>query len=260
MEFLRPGEILAEQKRCSIVYLPVGPLEWHGPAMPFGTDPLAAQALAREAALRTGGVVAPTLFFGTERERPAWILETKGFEHADEMYVLGMDVPKNSLKSFYAREEIFALMIREQLRFLTEHGYRLVVILNGHGAWGQKSSLDRLAIEFSHETASRVIVCFPDINGPDEQVDFGHGTMAETSIMRYVDDRNVALSELPPREVPLKYTDWGIADDSVFAGKRSPGDSVIVDPRDATPEKGARFFKNALERICGEVGKAYSAL
>lgn len=40
LELLRPGEILAERERCSIVYLPVGPLEWHGPAMPYGTDAL----------------------------------------------------------------------------------------------------------------------------------------------------------------------------------------------------------------------------
>ena len=50
LELLRPGEILAERERCSIVYLPVGPLEWHGPAMPYGTDALLAQSLARCAA------------------------------------------------------------------------------------------------------------------------------------------------------------------------------------------------------------------
>ena len=44
LELLRPGEILAERERCSIVYLPVGPLEWHGPAMPYGTDELLAQS------------------------------------------------------------------------------------------------------------------------------------------------------------------------------------------------------------------------
>ena len=51
MEYLRPGEILAEKERFSVVYLPLGPLEWHGPAMPYGTDPLMAQELARAAAL-----------------------------------------------------------------------------------------------------------------------------------------------------------------------------------------------------------------
>ena len=49
-EYLRPEEIVEEQERCSIVYLPVGPLEWHGPAMPYGTDPLAAAEVARRAA------------------------------------------------------------------------------------------------------------------------------------------------------------------------------------------------------------------
>ena len=147
MEFLRPQEIVAERERCSIVYLPVGPLEWHGPAMPYGTDPLMAQEVARAAAQRTGGVVMPTLFFGTERERPADILAAKGFEHPEDMYVLGMDVPKNCMKSFYAREELFALMVREHLRLLVQQGYKLIVIVNGHGAWGQRSSLERLAVE-----------------------------------------------------------------------------------------------------------------
>ena len=108
LELLRPGEILAERARCSIVYLPVGPLEWHGPAMPYGTDALLAQSLARRAAEKTGGVAMPTLFIGTERERPASILRDKGFENPEQMYVLGMDVPKNSMKSFYAREDMFA--------------------------------------------------------------------------------------------------------------------------------------------------------
>ena len=107
LELLRPGEILAERERCSIVYLPVGPLEWHGPAMPYGTDALLAQSLARCAAERTGGVVMPTLFIGTERERPASILRDKGFENPERLYVLGMDVPKNSMKSFYAREDMY---------------------------------------------------------------------------------------------------------------------------------------------------------
>ena len=138
LERMRPGEILAERARCPIVYLPLGPLEWHGPAMPFGTDPLMAQELARRAALRTGGVVMPTLFLGTERERPAQILKDKGFENAESMYVVGMDVPKNSVKSFYAREDLFAVTVREHLRLLVQQEYKLIVIVNGHGAWGQR--------------------------------------------------------------------------------------------------------------------------
>ena len=260
MEYLRPGEIQQERKRCSIVYLPVAPLEWHGPAMPYGTDPLLAQELARSAAQRTGGVVMPTLFFGTERERPSYILEAKGFADPENMYVKGMDVPANCMKSFYAREDIFALTVREYLRLLVEQEYKLIVIVNGHGAWGQKNSLQRLAAEFSGETPSKVLFHMIDINAPDFHPDFGHGTLVETSLIRHLYDEHVKLSELPEREIPLKYTDWGIADDSVFEGKRSEGDCVVYDPRDATPELGARCFNNALDNLCRLVQEAYQAL
>ncbi len=261
MEYLRPGEILEEQRRVSIVYLPVGPLEWHGPAMPYGTDPLIAQALARGAAERVGGVVAPTLFLGTERERPAYILENKGFEHPESMYVLGMDLPKNSMKSYYAREDMFAVTVREHLRMLVQHGYKLIVIVNGHGASGQIASLKRLAVEFSNETDSRVMYAFANICPDGEpEPDFGHGTLVETSLMCYLAGSSVQLSELPPRDVPLKYTDWGIADSSVFRPGKPESDSVIFDPRDATYERGEAFFRTALDHLCRDVEAAYRAL
>lgn len=260
LEYLRPGEIQAERERCSIVYLPVAPLEWHGPAMPYGTDPLMAQALARAAAQKTGGVVMPTVFFGTERERPVSILEAKGFEDPQNMYVWGMDVPNNCMKSYYAREDIFAVTVREYLRLLVQQGYKLIVIVNGHGAMGQRATLDRLAIEYSNETDSYVLYHMIDINAEDFQPDFGHGTLIETSLMRYLHDEHVDLSQLPPREVGLKYTDWGIADDSVFAGIRTPGDCVIHDPRDATAELGARCFENAVKNLCCKVQDLYATL
>lgn len=260
LEYLRPAEIQAERERRSIVYLAVGPLEWHGPAMPYGTDPLIAHAVACAAAERTGGVVMPGLFFGTERERPAHILEAKGFENPDKLYVKGMDVPANSMLSYYAREDIFAVTVREYLRLLVEQKYDLIVIVNGHGAWGQRESLSRLAIEFSNETPSTVVCQMVDINGPDFTPDFGHGCLDETALVRYICDDNVDLKELPSREVPLKYTDYGIADDFVFEGKRAPNDAVVFDPRDATPEHGAECFQNAVNNLIQLVTDTYKVL
>ena len=261
LELLRPGEILAERERCSIVYLPVGPLEWHGPAMPYGTDALLAQSLARCAAERTGGVVMPTLFIGTERERPASILRDKGFENPERLYVLGMDVPKNSMKSFYAREDMFAVIVREHLRLLVQQGYKLIVIVNGHGAWGQRSSLERLAVEFSNETPSHVMVRMPDIRPDGEPApDYGHGTLVETATMCYLEGEHVDLSALPERSVGLKYTDYGIADDFVFASNRSKDDCVVYDPRDATYALGKQYVEAAVTHLCTDVLNEYKKL
>lgn len=261
MEYLRPREIAEERERCSIVYLPVAPLEWHGPAMPFGVDPLMAQEWARRSAKITGGVVMPTLFCGTERERPADILKAKGFEDAENLYVLGMDVPKTSVKSFYAKEDLFAITVREYLRLLVMQKYKLIVIVNGHGAWGQIGTLERLCAEFSGETDSKVITYFPSIEKEGEPTpDFGHGTLIETALMRYLYDEHIDLSEYPSRDVPLPYTDYGIADDSVFQGIASPDNCVIFDPRDATKEIGEKYFNIALDHLVEQVEAAYQSL
>jgi creatinine amidohydrolase len=65
--------------RQSIVYLPIRPLEWHEPHLPLGTDPLQAETLAIAVAQQVGGVVHPTLYWDTERERQPELLRDLGF-------------------------------------------------------------------------------------------------------------------------------------------------------------------------------------
>ena len=78
--------------------------------------------------------------------------------------------------------------------------------------------------------------------------------------MQYLTDGCVDLSLLPPRDVKLKYTDWGIADDCVFTGHPPADKCVVRDPRDAAPEKGENFFHVALEHLCKQVTDAYQHL
>ena len=44
--YLRPDQIVQEIERCPLAYLPVGPLEWHGPHLPLGVDALNARKRA----------------------------------------------------------------------------------------------------------------------------------------------------------------------------------------------------------------------
>ena len=255
-EYLRPEEILKEQERCSIAYLPVGPLEWHGPAMPFGTDPLAAWEVAKRAARQTGGVVLPPVFIGTERERSPKLLEDAGFEDTG-IYVKGMDVPKNTMASFYTPEEIFGVIVREYLRLLVKQGYRLIVIVNGHGAAGQVETLNRLAVEFSNETKSRVINVMGIAPYDPRDQDRGHATRCETSIQMALDADNVDLEKLPAKPEKLKSMDWGIMDGCTFEGNPPKDKCVVFDPRDATAETGEKYLEASAAFVADEARKAY---
>lgn len=259
IEHLRPGEILEAQRRRSLVYLPLGPLEWHGPAMPFGTDPMAAAETARRAALRTGGVVMPTLYCGTERERSPQMLEAMGFEDTGQ-YIVGQDFPCNSVRSFYAREEVFALIVREHLRLLADHGYRLIVIVSGHGADNQRIQLERLAAEFSNETESQVMALLGIAPLDESDRDGGHATRLETSVQMALHPENVDLGELPPRNVKLRSCDWGIDDGCTFQLCPNEDKTVIFDPRDATAALGEQYLLAAENEVVRQVRERWNLL
>ena len=251
-ELLRPGEILAEKERNSVAYLPVGPLEWHGPHLPVGMDPLNAYAVATELAERNGGVVLPVFYWGTERERGPEMLKNIGF-NGDE-YIVGMDFPENNMKSLYAREDAFGAAIREYLRILVAQGYKLIVIVNGHGAENHIRTLERLAAEFTAETESRVYYTITTFLESGKQ-DFGHATKTETSIMGYLYPESVDVSKLPPKGEKIKNTSHAVVDHEAFTGSPEPDFTVIHDPRDYSPGEGRKVFEHSVGVISSEIKK-----
>lgn len=254
MEHLRPEEILEEQKKVPIVYLPIGPLEWHGPHNPLGLDALHAQKVAEGLADKTGGVVMPTLFLGTERERDPETLGLIGFSD-NKQYILGMDYPETTLPSQYAREEVVAIVVREYIRMLQKQGFQIIVIVNGHAATGQLQTLERLAIEFSNETSCLVkhLVCFKLIE--ECQVDLGHATKLETSLMMSICKEDVDLGKLPSKEeMPyIPNVKYGLTDAATFAGCPTPDRTIIFDPRDADAAIGKKHIEAAVDYYGEEI-------
>ncbi len=251
-EFLRPGQLNAERERCPLVFLPVAPLEYHGPHLPVGMDPLNANECALEACRRLGkGVVHPPLFWGTERERPDWMLESLGFRKGD--WVVGMDFPTATWKSHYQPEHLFALVVAATLEMLIAGGYRLIVIVNGHGAWNQLETLERLAKHYSHTTDARVVWKLAFTLDVSEKNLAGHADLFETSLMLYYEQERfggaklVDLSTLPPRNVPIRYPDFSIVDGAGFSEEPSPGRVTATDPRDASAAKGKQVFEETVK-------------
>lgn len=251
-ELMRPEEIIRERKCCPVAYLVFGPLEWHGPHLPLGTDPLIAYEIALRTAQKTGGVVLPPLFWGTERERDPQTLKNLGFQ--GEEWIVGMDFPENSMKSMYLPEEFLALAARIMMEKLVEQGYRIIVIVNGHGATNQISTLERIATEFTHQKKVEVMCVFVSLPDEKDRADFGHATATETSRMMAICPDAVDLTQLPPKGEPLKYREWAIVDGNTFLGKPAPNFEVQDDPRIlSSSAKGEESLGTAVKKIAQKV-------
>lgn len=246
-EQLRPKEICDEKERFSVVYLPIGPLEWHGPHLPVGMDPLNAEAVSRLVAENIGGVVLPTFYWGTEREREPEMYKSIGFK--EDEWIIGMDFPANIMPSFYASEDTFGIAVREYLNLLVKQKYKLIVIVNGHGAENHISVLNRLAKEFTAETESTVLYVMAIINDENVEKDIGHATKLETSILKYLYPESLDLSLLPPRDEKLYNLDYAVVDGETFGGNPTSDFSVRHDPRDATIEIGRNSIGRAVKVI-----------
>ncbi|MFN2135306.1 MAG: creatininase family protein [Candidatus Promineifilaceae bacterium] len=255
LQFLRPDEIVAEISRAPIVYWPLGLIEWHGPHLPVGVDSLNAQAVALRAADRSGGLVMPVAYFGTERERDEQTLDWLGIE--PQQWVVGMDFSANTLPSMYAREDHFAIFVRENLRLMTKMGFKLIVVVSGHAATNQLATLERIAAEFNAAGAVRAIVVLPFVADEAGVLAVGHASRIETSVMMVLKPDTVRLENLPALPEPLRNRDWAIVDYKTFLGEPSAERTVSEadDPRFASAEAGREMLERAATQIVEKVSK-----
>ena len=250
--YLRPGQVVGRLKKSSVIFVPVAPMEWHGPHLPLGVDAFDAEEVAMGVCEKVGGCVWPTLFWGSERERSPKELGYLGFKPHE--YVVGMDFPKNCLPSPYSPEDVFGVVIRETLRLVGTMGPKLAVLVNGHGAFNHIETLKRLAIEFTNTTDLRV---YFRLAFPQDLIDAGtiaHAGADETSLMMYFHPETVDLKTLPPKGKKFKYRDFAIVDGPGFEGKGRPDKIVEDDPRTlSSVERGRKFYQRSVNEIAEEV-------
>lgn len=255
-ELMRPPQIVEARRRCPVAFVPVGPLEWHGPHLPMGTDAISAHRVAVGAARRVGGVVLPPFFLGTETVRAVagpQSVQALGFQGHER--IVGMDFPDNPVKSLYVEEGAFAVVIREIIRLLKLDPYRLVIIVNGHGATNHMRALRRVAAEESDPPRVRVV--YESAGSPPVSAahDPGHANRGETAFMMSAVPQSVDLSALPSIETPLRYCDYGIVNGAAFEGHPTPDFTVPrdADPRYATKDEGAARLAGNIERLALQV-------
>jgi creatinine amidohydrolase len=225
-------------------------------------DALHAEAVALRVAAQVGGVVFPALFSGTETLRNGVgfrsgnSLRSLGFAGTER--IVGMDFPAHSLKSFYYDEGMFGVYVRETIHLLKNHGYRLIVIVNGHGASNHINALRRVAAETSEPGRAHVLYQFAFEEGASAE----HAARVETSIMLVLHPETVDIGALPPKGEALSYAQYGIVDGPAFEGRPTVDFTLPpeADPRDASLELGERVLRATVDRISAAVRDALRLL
>ncbi len=255
-ELMRPQQIIAARARAPVAYVPIGPMEWHGPHMAVGMDMLHGYAMAVEAARLSGGVVLPPLPLGTETYTDPERLRHRGF--AGDERICGMDYPGFPLPSLYVEESAMGVIINELIRALKRQEFRVIVITNGHGAMNHRATLHRIAVEQSEPGRVAVLLAgyFYDTNYRE------HAAIGETSFLLAYHPEAIDLAALPPFPEPLRYTDYGILDRPTIVGEPSPGFAVVPewDPRNATAERGRRDVADEARSIAAKVREALAGV
>ena len=98
-EYLKTGDI---------VIVPIGATEEHGPSLPLGLDTYTAIALAEDAAKQTGVLLTPPIWFGDSPHHLAFP------------------------GTISIKTEVLTEYVKDVIRSLAKHGFRKIVIINGH--------------------------------------------------------------------------------------------------------------------------------
>lgn len=174
IEFLRPSQIRAELAERSLVYLPLGTIEWHCVHLPVGLDGLTAHGVCLHAAEISKGLVWPTIYYGT------------GGDHGQYPWTVMMDTS----------DELEGLL-RKTLTRLADLAVKRVVLFSGHFADDQLDLIDKLAAELSGEKDMSVVATAVnrfDVPGfpPD------HAGRFETTLLAGLHPNTIDLGSLAP--------------------------------------------------------------
>jgi creatinine amidohydrolase len=225
------GDYVAEE---SLAIVPLGSTEQHGPHLPEGTDHLIAEALAREAAERSGYLCTPTVNVGVSPH------------HKQFHGTMWVDPPA------------FRDYVESMTRNLTYHGIDRVVYVNAHG--GNMQHLREVGRRLREDEVCFAVEWMWDESIPDlvEEVfetPGPHGGPKETAMIQHIAPDLVKDDRIEDaRDGGL--VDWEDADHTHVHGARNFYDAidntdngVLGDQTDASPEVGERLFEAACDQL-----------
>lgn len=240
-EELTSPEADALDRDGTVLVLPLGSVEQHGNHMPLGTDTMLSQAVSLAAAERMAGRVAVL--------PPPWY----GFS-AHHMRFAG---------SITLRAETLMAMADDIVASLVQHGFRRILIVNGHG--GNGGVIDVLASTLGHKHYGRARIAATTYFKlareaiarlrQSEPGGMGHACEFETAMIQHLRPELVRLDRAATTypDPGSRYLTTDLLGGSPIRVYHDFGDlspsGTLGDPSLATPDKGAAFF----DAVVGEL-------
>lgn len=235
---LSAPQLTAELTAESIIVLPLGAIEQHGPHLPLNTDFVVADAVARAAVEK----------FGVETN--AWLLPTLPFTKSNEHAW--------SPGTMWLSAQTMMAVIDDLGRSIASTAAKKVMFINGHG--GNSALTAMMNRELRLKYGLQTFLAHPhmpaDQGGSSAESELGmgvHGGVDETSVMLHLRPDLVDLS-LAVRRVPE-----GLAKNEQvkFGGRVAFGwlsndffaEGHIGDPTGASAELGSRMFAAAVDSL-----------
>ncbi len=234
---------LLERDGKTVVIVPTGSTEQHGPALPLQMDITAAYDIAVKVGERTGALVAPPLNFGYSM---VWARYPGTI-------------------SF--RATTFLSAVEDICESLIRGGFKKIFIFNGHGGnpYLLKAAADVVIERHGKdgvEVAVRTYWAPVDTSLDEIGLNWKDGTHAnecETSLMLALRPGLVKFDLIKDWEKRYKYREiTAQLDGGLIVGEppdpdREPG--IWGDPSKASPEKGKAYFEAIVERVSDFVTK-----
>jgi creatinine amidohydrolase len=245
------GEIKERVQPNTVVVIPVGATEQHGPHLPLGTDSYLVTASVRQAAERVadkiGILVAPTLPFGFSAH------------HMDFPGTLSVTIPT------------YVALLTELVECLIQHGLRKILLLNGHG--GNHEAIQAVARQITerHRVMIGAATYWNVAHAKLEAADVkavggapGHASGFETSCMLVVAPELVNLERLPREDQSIPAQNQGrrtLAGLGVMFtphATQHPPSGIWGDPTLVRPDRGPVFVRAVVDALA-ELFVAFSA-
>lgn len=139
---LIPEEFMMAVSEDTIIYLPLGAVEWHNAHLPFGTDSIKSEHLCHQLAELTGGLILPVNPWAT-----GCTFDKRGpypFERAVGTIAL-------------FDKHLFLSLLRAIVRGILDNGFRKLAMIAGHAGADDRHAMETVVQETSGSGGCRAV-------------------------------------------------------------------------------------------------------